>query len=118
MVKGKQARKRNRRLPDPAVPPVYALANVTAVHFLTTNTISITFDQPVQISGDNLPTYWVFGTGSLEITSLISSTATLYHFGINGGTAASEPYLIGANDPAVRTPTGGFVAGRTGTIAA
>jgi hypothetical protein len=116
MIRTKQQRRRNRKLADKASPPPQATASVTTV-LHGTNQVTVTFTAPVMISADNLPTTWLFGTANRTVESLVSATPTVVVLGLSGAVAATEAYTIGAFDPAVRTTTGGYIAGRTGVIA-
>lgn len=116
MVKTKQQRRRNRRSGDGAVPPPAALATVSTVTASGASQVTVTFNQPVQISANNLPATWLFGTSNRTITALVSATPTSYVFTVNGSVAAAQAYSMPAYDPAARTPTGGFVAAKSGNM--
>jgi hypothetical protein len=113
MVRTKQQRRRDRKRGDPNSPPPPALANVTAVVH-GTDQVTVTTDGPIQIDPTVLPTSWLFNAHA--VTSFISSTGTVTVLGVAGTVAASEPYVIGAQDGAVRTPSGGYVAGSSGVM--
>lgn len=118
MVKQKQARRRNRRLLDAAVPPVVPFAVVDTVKFLSGTTLSITFSSAVMLSSIAPPLSWLFGSGNHQITAVSQTSAIQYTVTVDGTVAASQEYTIGAGDPNARTPTGGYVAGAAGTISA
>lgn len=115
MVKGKQQRRRNRRLPDSATPPPFPIALVTSV-IHGTDAVTVAFNAPVMIDPDNLPTTWRFGTTPRTITALAGATLTTAVFTLSGTVASADPYTIAANDPAVRTTSGGFVGASSGTM--
>lgn len=117
MVKLKQQRRRNRRLPDAAVPSQYAYTSVVSVHFTSATTVTVTFGGPVMIDNDNLPASWMFGTGDFEVVSAAASSQTVYVLTVAGTVASTQVYTM-PSDNAVRTPSGGYVAGSSGTIAA
>ena len=115
MIRTKQQRRVNRRAKQKALPIPPPNANVvSALH--GTSAVTVTFDSPVQISAGNLPTLWTFGATPRAITGITSATNTVYVFALDGTVAAADPYVIGAGDPAARTPTGGYVAATDGTL--
>jgi hypothetical protein len=115
MVKAKQQRRRNRRLKDSANPPPFPTANVTAVVH-GTDAVTVTFNAPVMIDPDNLPSTWLFGATPRTVIGLTSSTPTTAVLGLSGTVAATDPYTIGANDPGVRTTSGGYIGYSTGVM--
>lgn len=116
MVKGKQQRRPNKRSVIFGQGPTLPSANVTAVDGTAPSTVKVTFDSPVQIQEGNLPLTWLFGTGNFHAISITAFDALSYTFIVNGTIAASQDYVITANDPAARIPGGGYVAGSNGTM--
>jgi len=116
MVKAKQQRKRDRKRADPGSPPVQSLVNVTSVTH-GTSAVTIVFASPVNIAPSNLPTTWLFGTANRTITGITSTDGTTYVFTLSGAAASGEPYAMQGMDPAARTPSGGYVAAKAGTLA-
>lgn len=114
MVRTKQQRKRNRRKQDPAdtIPP--ALANVVSVT-ASAGAAHVVFDSPIQIAPGVFPSSWKIATH--PVSSAVQTgplTATM----MTGTTIiATDAYVFPAFDPAVRTPTGGWVAAKSGTVA-
>lgn len=115
MVRTKQQRRRNRKLADKAVIADQALALVTGV-VAGAGQITVTFNTPVQIDPDNLPSTWTFGTTPRHITAVNNATPTVINFEVSGTIAAAGPYIIGGYDPAARTPTGGYVGASAGSL--
>lgn len=118
MVKTKPQRRRDKRSIVFGNGPTLPTANVTAVKFIDGTHVKVTFDSPVQIASNVLPENWLFGTGNFSAIAITAFDALSYTFQVDGTVAAAQDYVITANDPAARTPGGGYVAGSTGTIAA
>jgi hypothetical protein len=114
MIHRTNTRRRDRFLGSSAIPSTTPLANVTGVVHGASQ-VTVNFDGPVQPTGAN-PATWFFGATPRAVTGLVSSTPTQLVFSLSGTVAASDPYILQANDPAVRTPQGGFVAGKSGTM--
>lgn len=117
MIKIKQARRRNRRLADQAVPPIFAYVAVESVTFVSGTTLRLVFQSAVILTTATPPTSWNFGTGPHQIISVAQNSPSDYTVTLNGTVAAAQTYAIPAGDPNARTPTGGYVGGSTGTIA-
>lgn len=117
MLKKKPQRQRNRRKPDAAIPPPPSLTTVSSVTASAGSQVTIEFADPVQISGSNLPSTWRFGTSNRTITALVSNTVISYVFTLSGTAPSGQAYSMPGMDPAARTPTGGYVATKNGTLA-
>lgn len=115
MVKTKQQRRRDRKLADPAVLLPQSLIAVASVVGLV-NHVTVTFASQVQLAPPAVPSTWFFGTGNQQPLSITAMTATSVTFLMPGLVAAGQPYSIGGFDPAVRTPTGGYVGASIGVM--
>lgn len=116
MVKTKQQRRRDRKRLDPGSPPVTTLVTVTSVTHGTSQ-VTVVFASQVLISPSQLPTTWLYGTANRTITSIVSTDGVTYVFGLSGTAASGEPYAMQGQDPAARTPSGGYVAAKAGVLA-
>jgi hypothetical protein len=116
MIKAKQQRRTDKRRITQGNGPTLPTAEVTAVNFVDGTHAKVTFDSPVQIASNRMPTTWLFGTGNFSPLSISAFDATSYTFLVDGTIVAAQDYSIGANDPAARTPGGGYVGASAGTI--
>ncbi len=89
---------------------------VTSVTASGASQVTVVFAGTVQISADNLPATWNFGTGNHVITAIVSTTGTTYVFTVDGTVASSQVYAMPGSDPAARTPLGGYVSSSSGTL--
>ena len=91
---------------DPAPPP--ANVNLLEVFLLQSGALVLEFDGPVIIDSDNPPTTWSFN-GTTSIQPGILNYGTSCYLIPNGPANAGDPVVFAANDPAARTPGGGYV---------
>jgi hypothetical protein len=104
------SRRRNRGSFDPSNVPVGTPAVATSA--VATNKWSIAFSVPVAVRG--VPaSFKVNGVGATAVT-VTDAQHVLLTFAVN--VAAGQTWVIGANDPAIRTANGGFVASAAGTF--
>lgn len=115
MVKRPNIRRRNRRAFDAAVGSTLPAVNVLSVT-AGASRVTIVFDGVIGLTPPIYPATWVFGTANLTVTSVISATPTSMVLGLTGTPLAAQAYSVGSYDPAVRTPTGGYVAGKVGVL--
>src|SRR5580765_5309869 len=111
MVKTKQQRRRDRKLPDLALSMPPSLVPVTSVEVPTITRVKVNFASQIMLKSTLPPQTWTFGTSGQVPTSVFAQTPTSLTFTLPGTTAVGQPYNIAPLDPAVRTPTGGYVAG-------
>lgn len=116
MIKAKQQRRVNRKTVQTGTLPTAPIVSVVSVTATAPSTVTIVFNSAVQVSSDNLPTSWIFGTGSHHISSLTSGAGNTWVFVVDGTIAAAQVYAIAGNDPAVRTSTGGYVGSHSGVM--
>lgn len=116
MVKAKQQRRRDRRKLDSANPPLIPMTAVVSVTASGASQVTIVFAGVVQISGDNLPATWKFGTANHTLAALVSSTGISYVFTTSGTVAAAQVFSMPGSDPAARTPLGGYVSSDSGVL--
>jgi hypothetical protein len=116
MIKAPQRRRRDRKRADPGTPPTVAQTAVTSVT-AGTDTVVVVFASTVIINPSNLPATWVFGTANRTVVTALSTNGTTWTLGVSGSVASGQAYSMPANDPAARTPSGGYVAASTGTLA-
>lgn len=116
MVKTKQQRRRDRKLADLAASLPQSLAVVTSVEVPTGTRVKVNFAGQIMMKGTTPPQTWLFGTGNQVAASIFAIGPTSITFTMPGTVAAGQPYAIDPYDPAVRTPTGGYVGGSTGDM--
>ena len=116
MIRTKNSRHRDRFVPSGAIPAPPPLANVTSV-VRGVSQATVNFDSPVQAIPGSPPMTWTFGATPRTVLGIVSATPTQLVFALSGTITVGDPYVIQAGDPAVRTPAGGYVAGRSGTMA-
>jgi hypothetical protein len=116
MMKKPPQRVRSRKLVNKASAPLPPMASVTSVTASGGSQVTIVFGQSVQISLNNLPATWRFGTSNRTLTALVSGTGTTYVFTVSGTVATSQVYSMPGMDQAARTNTGGYVAAASGTL--
>ena len=97
------------------LPPVDV--NVTRVLVLASGAILVMFDGPVIIDMDHPPTTWTFN----GIVGIVPGAGLNFgdsaYFVPTGPVNPGDPAVFGADDPAARTPDGGFVNGGTVAVA-
>lgn len=100
---------RNRRVLDPARPKM----PLTAVPVITvaTTTVTFTFTVPVIVTGIPL----TFTVATRTVTAITIVSATVFTLTLSGS-GATLAYSLLANDPAIRTYSGGFAAAAAGTF--
>lgn len=116
MTKTKQQRRRDRKLPDPAVTVPQSLVDVLSVTTPGLTRVTVSFASQVQMRGTTPPQSWGFGTSNQVPVSIFARTPTSITFTLPGTVAVGQPYNIAPYDPAVRTPTGGYVGSSFGLI--
>jgi hypothetical protein len=115
MITNKQQRRRDRRAPSKAVPPVMPNANVVSVA-ASGGHVVVTFDGTVVPQGTLVPTSWRFGTGNYSVTSYTNVTPSAITMVLTGMVTTGEPYTIQNMDPALLTTFGGYVNGSYGVM--
>ncbi len=100
---------RNRRVVDRGAPPRPTVANV--VPTVSTTTLTLTSDVPVIWKG--IPESLVVGSRTFSAFTVISPTVA--HITLSA-TGAAQAYSMDANDPAIRTQSGGFANAFAGTF--
>jgi hypothetical protein len=110
----KKLARKNRRLADPSVlhlPPYTAVT--TAGVGSPTTTALVTFAGVMNVTGKT-PTSTIAGvtvTGATQVSPTVAKLTTNA-----SATVAGAAYTIATNDPAFRSPAGGFVSAKTGTL--
>jgi hypothetical protein len=90
--------------------------NVTRIFVSWDGGIVMMFDGPVTVDQASPPTTWSFnGSTSLQPGSGFNFVQGTYLV-LNGVVSPGNTVVIGADDPAARTPSGGFVNGGTFTV--
>ncbi len=111
--KKKLARK-NRRQADPSVLSLPPYTTITAAGVGTpTTTALFTFSGVMNFSGKT-PLTTIAGstvTGALQVSPQVIKLTTNAT-----ATVAGAAYAVPTNDPAFRSPAGGFVAAKSGTL--
>jgi hypothetical protein len=109
---------RNRVSPrntDPARPVPAANVNLARALLLNTGGLLLMFDGPVFVDPDHPPETWSFnGIRSIQPGGLNFGDSV--YLILNGGVGNGDPVVLAANDPAARTPGGGFVNGAVTVI--
>ena len=100
--------------PDPA--PAPENANVLNVILSAGGDILIVFDRPVNVDTGNPPTTWTFNGIPLIAGGFSSGTAAEVVPG--GVVGVGDTAVIGGDDPAARTPLGGYVNGLSTGVSA
>jgi hypothetical protein len=110
---------RSRKRPEGARPAAQAPVinvNVTRIFLTYEQGIVMLFDGPVTVDQSSPPTTWSFhGITSIQPGSGFNFTNGTY-FLLNGVVVPGQSVVIAADDPAARTPSGGYVNGGTFTI--
>ena len=114
MVRTKQQRKRNRRKADPATFPPPATLSVLSVAVASGNAL-VTLNGTIQLVPGSVPSTWEISGN--PVTSIVSSTSNSLTVATGHTITSGNAYGFSAYDPAVRTPSGGYVAAATGTVA-
>lgn len=104
-----QIHRRNRRRLGRGQYPIAAAIGVAVTSTGTTN-LTMTFNQPVVISGTIGNTV---ATRTLVSQNVVSPTVVTQ---VWSGNVATLAYAVPANDPAVKAATGGTLAGVSGTF--
>lgn len=113
MVKTKQQRRRNRRKGDPANPAPPSFINVISVSPAAGAAI-VVFSGPVQLGVGLVPSTWVIAGNPIATAAPLSPTSiTLTTI---APIIATNTYSFPGQDPALRTSSGGYVAGSTGAV--
>ena len=97
--------------PPPPPPPPPVNANVTAVFLTAGGDLILMFDGPVLIDHGSPPTTWTFG--GVGLSGGGSDYAAAAELVPAGTVYTGDSAVIGADDPAARTPEGGYVNGGT-----
>ena len=107
--------KPRRYPPKPRYSPP-ANANITRVFLSLDGAVLIAFDRAVIVDQASPPTTWsVNGLTSFQPGGGFNMLGVTYLI-LNGFANPGNPVVIGANDPAARTPEGGYVNGGTFTV--
>ena len=85
-----------------------ANANLIEVLLLNSGALLLEFDGPVNIDPDNPPTTWSFNHISSIQAGVMNYGQSAYLI-LNGIVNSGQPVVFLANDPAARTPGGGYV---------
>jgi hypothetical protein len=93
----------------PVAPPVVN-ANVIEVFVLASGAMMIVFDRTVIVDMAAPPTTWSVNGGT-SIQPGGFNYGTCCYLIYNGSAGPGDPVVIAANDPAARTPEGGYVNG-------
>ena len=102
---------------DEAPPPPPVNANVVRIFLSFDGGVVMLFDRPVIVDEINPPTTWSFhGTTWIQAGGFHSSLADIAFFYLNGPVNPGDPVVIAADDPAARTPDGGYVNGGMFTV--
>lgn len=104
---------RNRAAMDPSIPKKLTSAIVSSIATTASDTIQITFAARVQSRG--LPAFKAGAAGAETVQAVTQISDTVLELTFTGSVATSD-LIVAENDPAVRTPTGGFVPAGTYTI--
>lgn len=102
-MNGRAPRKaKNSRQVSAALPPVPT--NATATVTVATVTVSIAFNVPVVCKG--VPASFDVADVTVNSVTVVDSQHIQLHL---SGSGAGKAWSLGANDPALRTSTGGYV---------
>jgi hypothetical protein len=92
------------------VAPAAVNANVIEAFVLASGAMMIVFDRNVTVDMAAPPTTWAInGSASIQPGGFNYGTSCYLIF--NGSAGPGDPVVIGAADPAARTPEGGYVNG-------
>lgn len=112
----KRTNARNRNALDPAVPERVTPAVISTVEQGgTPNVLEVTFRSRVMLRGT--PGFRAGAGAALPVLSAQALSATVVELTF-GGATGGQPLRVDANDPAIRTASGGFVPAGTYSIAA
>lgn len=100
---------RNRRTLDPARPKV----PLTAVPVITVSTVTVTFTFTVPVVVTGIPASFTVAT--CTVTGITIVSATVFTLTLNAS-GAGKAFALLANDPAIRTYSGGYAAASAGTF--
>jgi hypothetical protein len=100
---------------QPSVVPAAVNANIIKVFLSWDGAVVALFDRPVVVDTDAPPTTWHFGSSFSLQPGGFNFTNGLYIIP-NGAVNPGDAVVIGPDDPAARTPDGGYVNGLTTTI--
>jgi len=104
---------RNRAAMDPSIPKKLTPAVVSLVELASPDTARLTFSTRVMARG--LPAFKAGLTGAETVQSVTTVSGTVLEL-VFTGTVAMTDMLVDEGDPAIRTPTGGFVPAGTYAI--
>ena len=110
MLVMQRSRQRNRNALDPSNIPAGTPATVTAS--IVATKWRLVFSNPVLVKA--LPVDFTVNGASPTAFTQDSPTQVTLTFAV--GVATGQTWLVPANSPHVRTPTGGYVAAATGTF--
>ena len=100
--------RRNRRQLDPSLPKPQVSAVVTPT--VSTVTVTLTYNVPVVVVGTP-----AFSVATVTVNSFTVISPTVVHLTLSA-TGAGKAWVQAADDPNVRTYTGGKVAAAAGTF--
>ena len=90
-------------------------ANITRIGLTYENALLIWFDRAVIVDTLNPPTTWVFNGGTSIQPYGFNFPQGTYFF-LNSPVSPGDAVVISADDPAARTPQGGYVNGGAFTV--
>ena len=96
--------------PEPPRPVgVPTNVNLLQVNLFASGALLLMFDGIVTVDVDNPPTTWSFnGNTSIQAGYTINYGTSVYLL-LNGSVDFGQPVVFAADDPAARTPDGGYV---------
>lgn len=102
----KNTRARNRSAMDPSVPAKLTPAIISSFAIQAPGTVQVTFETRIMVRG--LPAFRAGATGdeTVQSVNMVSDTVVDLVF---TGAVATTTMIVPEGDPAIRTPTGGFV---------
>ena len=100
---------RNRRAIDEGTAPRPGFATIT----FTVSTVTVTMTSNVPVVWKGIPLTFTVATRTVTAITRVSPTVATLTLSASG---AGLAYALGPNDPAIRTPSGGFAAAAAGTF--
>ena len=97
---------RNRRAPDPSIPPRTTPAVITGATAASATVVRVTFDTRVMPRG--LPAFTAGSSNDQTVESVTAISGTELELTFTGDVSSST-MTVAEGDPAIRTPSGGFV---------